>query len=539
MQVLDPTALAASLESNLRAFGLHARIIHSERDLYVELTKGGAGKSLPGYNDPVTIRIARDEGSTTITVGRSSWGNKALSQKVGSVVFLPLTFSRSSGLVQDKTLQLIWQSVDSYIDSTGHSVGEIVIEGHGQAIEPRLFGGRSEEVSVFRSKLQSTIDGHARNIAITGEHGIGKSSLLRKFEEIAREKNCLTVRRELDPTIATVKDLANFILEAFRSEAYSSLSTKTEAWDKTKDFFRRRSFSVIGPGVGSVSVGAPTEAATFVQQESFFKESMRLWFQLRRNGATAIVFLLDEATQIQNIEGGWRFLKSVFTRLSEAGSRFMLVVSGDLDFSKEAGSNGAHGELSHSPIERYLQPLNLKEMVRDETSEVLNRTVSAKNCSITTEAKDLIFELSGGNPYDAQNIITACLAQNPDLSQISAETVENTHRKGSAGFSNLFTERIDKCSDQERGFLFALSSFKEPVSQKQLSVKLKPSVRSSASVIANNLTQQGLVRLTPDRKLKLSSPLLRDFIIEISGKKTLRKRNNTILIKRSGKSTLE
>ena len=52
----------------------------------------------------------------------------------------------------------------------------------GSGLFPSHFAGREEEVKVFERKLQSTRDGVPMHIAVLGEWGIGKTSLLTKFE---------------------------------------------------------------------------------------------------------------------------------------------------------------------------------------------------------------------------------------------------------------------------------------------------------------------------------------------------------------------
>jgi Cdc6-like AAA superfamily ATPase len=514
-QPLDSTKLAGYLEKDFQLMGFALKTTGEIDDLYVEFTKVKSSNPLTGFYDPVIVRIKQDDGTTLVTIGRAKWTDKALLRKMSSGVFLPITFSLSSGLVEDKLLGMIWRSIDSYVASLGRSIEEIVMEGHGRAIEPKLFGGRKEELTVFSSRLQSTIDGHPRNIALTGQAGIGKSSLLRKFEEIAREKKCLIIRRELDPTITSTKDLANFILEAFRAEAYSNLSKKTEAWDKTRDYFRHRSFSVTGPGVGSISVGAPTEASNYILQESFCKECMHLWTRLASREIKAIVFLLDEAAQIQNIDGGWSFIKSAFTRITESGGRFMLAVAGDLDFSREGSSSKRSEIISSSPIERFLQPISLGEMDRTEIEEVLMKTLRSREDSLSPDVLDLIYDLSGGNPYLAQNILLATISQNPDGDKISSHMVELAVKKR-GNLEEIFSERLEKGNLEEKRVLLALSSFSEPVSTKQLQSKLRSSEVHSPSAVIRNLLHEGLIRNSSDDKLSIFSPLFRSYLLEIA-----------------------
>jgi DNA replication protein DnaC len=69
----------------------------------------------------------------------------------------------------------------------------------GRPVDPKYSWGRKKELETFRRYLEYSTEGNSHNLAILGERGIGKSSLLRKFQQIASEENdCLVVRRELD-----------------------------------------------------------------------------------------------------------------------------------------------------------------------------------------------------------------------------------------------------------------------------------------------------------------------------------------------------
>ncbi|MDA4131255.1 MAG: ATP-binding protein, partial [Thaumarchaeota archaeon] len=389
---MDSKDLAKYLEGKFRPEGFETTTNGACEDLYIEIAKRGSQKITSGLVQPVTLRVQVDSDSTTVTLGRARWGDKAALQKFGSIVFFPLTFTRSSGIVPDKTPEKIWMAIDQFIVSReAGAVEEIVMEGYGQAVDPRYFGGRIAEIGIFESRLESTLQGHSRHLGVTGEPGIGKSSTLRKFEELAINQGCLSVRRELDTTISSVGDLSNFLLEAFRSECYERLARRAETWDKTKDFFRNRSISISAPLLGSVSLGTPTVSSNSALQESFFKEAMRLWTQLKKAGVPCVVFFLDEGDQLQLVEGGWRFLKSAFTRLSEAGGKFMLVVAGSRDFLKPvliSTSGSARSETAGtiSPIERFLQPVSLRAMNLEEIREVLSKALAPVGKHLTDKA---------------------------------------------------------------------------------------------------------------------------------------------------------
>jgi hypothetical protein len=84
---------------------------------------------------------------------------------------------------------------------------------------------------------------------------------------------------------------------------------------------------------------------SMISQDAFCRDLMQIWNGIK-NDVSAVVFLLDEAEHLQEIKGAWGFLRSVFTRVSEQGWRYMLVVSGKLGLFRSIKG-------IFSPMERF------------------------------------------------------------------------------------------------------------------------------------------------------------------------------------------
>ena len=66
----------------------------------------------------------------------------------------------------------------------------------------------------------------------------------------------------------------------------------------------------------------------------------------------------------------------------------MLVVAGRLDLFRGIRE-------IHSPMERFFLPLEIKEMVLDETQKPLERPMEAFRCKFNTDAVQKVYEKSG------------------------------------------------------------------------------------------------------------------------------------------------
>jgi len=54
--------------------------------------------------------------------------------------------------------------------------------------EPKIFGGRNSELEEFRSNLEEAARSRPSHLVVLGEWGAGKTSLLKQFRRVAREK---------------------------------------------------------------------------------------------------------------------------------------------------------------------------------------------------------------------------------------------------------------------------------------------------------------------------------------------------------------
>lgn len=106
----------------------------------------------------------------------------------------------------------------------------------GGLVDPDYFVGREKEIEAFIQGLELSGYSNPQHLAIMGERGIGKSSLLRKFESISDPSKYLIVRRDLDASIKSLEDLTHFILSIIKSGGISHFRTRTRVKDKVVTF---------------------------------------------------------------------------------------------------------------------------------------------------------------------------------------------------------------------------------------------------------------------------------------------------------------
>ncbi len=81
----------------------------------------------------------------------------------------------------------------------------------GAAVTPVFLAGREQEVRRFRSSLRAA-PGLPLNVRVTGLRGVGKTVLLKRFEEVANESPAwLTSRWQLEPRHNTDADITDLV----------------------------------------------------------------------------------------------------------------------------------------------------------------------------------------------------------------------------------------------------------------------------------------------------------------------------------------
>jgi len=229
------------------------------------------------------------------------------------------------------------------------------------------------------------------NLAVLGERGIGKSSLLRKYEELAKEQKCITVRLDLDSSFHSIDTLASVILSEIKKEgqAYAKLFSASE---KIKGFFRDYKVAVELLGSG---LEIDKKASSPTSSLAFREELARIWESVN-DTVPAVVIMMDEAEELERIDAGaLQVLRNVFTRLAEQGCGYMLVISGKLTLFSRI-------KRIHSPLARFFNPLTLVEFDKIESLEALSKPLTQSPYGMTKEVKKTIIEVSEGHPYIVQ-----------------------------------------------------------------------------------------------------------------------------------------
>ncbi|MBI5035851.1 ATP-binding protein [Candidatus Micrarchaeota archaeon] len=247
------------------------------------------------------------------------------------------------------------------------------------------FVGRVDELRQFEQDLLQTIHGSPMNMSITGNRGMGKTSLLMKMEEIARKNKCLVFRMSnYESLVNNISELTNYLILGLKNEFYADASVQKKVmrlgeWATT-----------LRPVVSYKGASLSFEEKRLAAQTILRNNFLTFWKKVEGE-YPAVVLLIDEAESLERIEGALSFLREVFQRLSHE-AKYMVVLCGKLNFPERMSE-------SFSPLNRFFPASPLTAFTEEETFSYISKTLKSVNVVTDDEVKKKIFEKSEGHPY--------------------------------------------------------------------------------------------------------------------------------------------
>ena len=283
-----------------------------------------------------------------------------------------------------------------------------------------------------------------------GERGIGKSSLLRKFESIVKDQNCLVVRRDVDASVTSLQALSYFILYALKEEGKYFFTRSKKTKTVVSDFFQKYKTAITFEGFG----GSIEKAPPIAVQEEFYKELAEISKNIQKQ-VPATVIMLDEAEHLQNIEGAWGFIRSVFTRLLENNHHYLVIISGKL---------GLFSNIKEifSPMERFFFPREISMLSSEETIEAIERPMAESQRTIDEQVKKHLVDYTDGHPFIIQ--VFGYYLFESGKTKIGEELFQKELPRIQERLEiQVFRDRFDSASPKERLILKFMSESKEYV----------------------------------------------------------------------------
>lgn len=254
-----------------------------------------------------------------------------------------------------------------------------------QPARPDFFVGRTEEIKRFEEFLSQTLHNSPMNMSITGNRGIGKTSILAKLEQIAKEQNCLTLRiSNYESNIKSITEFVDYIIINLKRELIAEQPAIAGQINRISDWVK-----TLKPILTYKDISLTVEKKIVVEK-LFYDQLKKVWDCVKENHPT-IVILIDEAESLEQIKGLFAFMREVFQRLS-TDTNYTVVLCGKLNFKERMAE-------SFSPLNRFFPTTDLLPFKDNEVREYINRKLSSVKVKVSKEVLNEICRISEGHPY--------------------------------------------------------------------------------------------------------------------------------------------
>lgn len=272
-----------------------------------------------------------------------------------------------------------------------------------------LFAGRSEEIAIIRRMLNEIRCGGSRNFAVTGERGIGKSSLMSRVREIAlvpddevsNSKGLLVCEIDLDE-----RDDYDSMLGKLDYELRNQIDKVDVARSVFKKLWR---FLTRWEVFGVKYERDPSESVTV----EYFVKVLAAAVRRTRTSHGGILILIDEADTPPAEAGFGLLMKRIIGRLPKEGCQHVgFGIAGQTRLLERL-------RIGHKSSLRSFWICHLRPLTESECRRVVRAGISAANkdgerMTMDTSAEDWIVDNSEGYPHFLQQYCYAAFDANAD-----------------------------------------------------------------------------------------------------------------------------
>jgi hypothetical protein len=284
--------------------------------------------------------------------------------------------------------------------------------------DPARFSGRRTQVELVVDSLYQLKNGKPTSTIITGDRGIGKSSLLNQAKELAQGDNTLPTRLDID--IGTNKfDFVVAWHDAAKDQGPREIVSgiMEDLQSVITSMFAKFKLELNLGGALKVSQrDADARDITGVVNQ-FCTEISKVGARATAHGKDGVLIFVDELDRASSTSGIATFFKLVIEKLSRE------KVTNVAFFC--AGITGAIQNLEeeHASIYRTFKEIPVPRLEASETAEILQTGYRNVNCEFDELVFTAIHKLAAGYPEPVHLLGSQTLAVDSD-DNISVQDVE-------------------------------------------------------------------------------------------------------------------
>jgi len=374
---------------------------------------------------------------------------------------------------------------------------------------PEYFADRKEAIAYFTKTVTSSAKLRPPapvNFIILGEWGVGKTSLLYKFREIALVElprvRSFCFHFALDPTCCRSWDVFSAtLLNRLKQNYEASAGLKGKLRSELSKWKIAFSISPV-----SIQREKKEEAPPLTDSlESLWKK------HLEPSGVDICLLFLDDAHYflLTNQSDAYFTLRNNFQELARRGCNFALILTGPKLLFEEIVDLA-------EPFTRFFHPFYLEPFELEGTKEAVIKRIRASKLKlrVSDDVIAAIHKKTEGHPYFVMFTMYELVNAVGAKERIVREDFERHWTSIVAALENsVFKGRLAKVSEKEREVLVKISLRDEMLVSPSMIKSIK-----GAPEFLSRLEQKGLLIKKERGQYQLFHPLFKDYLEKIAGK---------------------
>lgn len=369
--------------------------------------------------------------------------------------------------------------------------------------QPQFFAGRKSEIENFRKAAFNSAKLNPPapiNYAILGTWGMGKTSLLYEFQQIALKElqdtiNCTSFFFALSPqSCKTWDDFSNHCLRNIRSTIEASEGIKAKVLEEVKKWDIE------------FNTGFMTAKREKTSSQDFLEALENLWKNHLKPKGTEIAFVfLDDLHYfpIKSDDSSYLNLRTTFQELVHRGCNYSLIVTAPTGLLTEIAE-------SAEPMIRFFTQFNLSPFTFAEAKEGIQKrlALTKQGIVINDDVVESIVEKTQGHPYFVMYIMFELLSALETVKNVNMKLWESYWPKiRDSLFSTVFEQKFKNSSPKEREMMVEISKFGSTIVSASDFPKFK-----GANVLFSRLEQTELLLRKERGEYSLFHPLFSEYL---------------------------
>jgi hypothetical protein len=257
----------------------------------------------------------------------------------------------------------------------------------GQPVPIEFFIGRMNQIQRIARAVGQVELGKPQAIFLTGEYGIGKSSLAGFMKCFAEQNNHILGIHILLGGAETLEDVATKTVETVIKMQIYGGSTTEKIRNFLSKYIGKQELFGFSINLEALKADSPNISHGYLP---FLRE---LHNRLQEDGIKGLMLILDEINGITNNRQFAHFIKGLVDEnaLNKEPLPLMLMLCGVEERRREMIQH-------HQPVERIFDIVEIKPMDENEMRDFFSKTFNSVNMQLREEAMSLLCHYSAGFP---------------------------------------------------------------------------------------------------------------------------------------------